>query len=189
MKEAGFPPGVLNTVPALGAVGGAAISAHPDIDKVAFTGSTVTGRKIMEAAAKSNLKKVSLELGGKSPNIVFASADIEQAANWAALGIFYNTGQDCTAGSRVYVQDTIYDKFVEVLVRKAKECIVGDGFDEKVSAGPLVSKTQYEKVLGYIESGKSEGAKVVVGGERKSGKGFFLDPTSAASPFSCLLPS
>ncbi|KAF7983872.1 hypothetical protein HWV62_18210 [Athelia sp. TMB] len=177
VKEAGFPPGVLNTVPALGAVGGAAISAHPDIDKVAFTGSTVTGRKIMEAAAKSNLKKVSLELGGKSPNIVFASADIEQAANWAALGIFYNTGQDCTAGSRVYVQDTIYDKFVETLVRKAKECIVGDGFDEKVSAGPLVSKTQYEKVLGYIESGKSEGAKVVVGGERKGGKGFFLDPT------------
>ncbi|KZP05880.1 NAD-aldehyde dehydrogenase [Athelia psychrophila] len=177
VKEAGFPPGVVNTVPSLGSVGGAAISAHPDIDKVAFTGSTVTGRKIMESAARSNLKKVSLELGGKSPNIVFASADIEQAANWAALGIFYNTGQDCSAGSRVYVQDTIYDEFLAVLVRKAKECLVGDGFDAKFSAGPLVSKLQYEKVHGYIESGKSEGAKVAVGGTRREGKGYFLDPT------------
>jgi aldehyde dehydrogenase (NAD+) len=177
VREAGFPPGVLNTVPSLGPVGGAALAAHPDVDKVAFTGSTITGRKIMEAASKSNLKKVSLELGGKSPHIVFESADLDQAANWAALGILYNTGQDCTAGSRVYVQDTIYDKFVALLVGKVKELVVGDGFDEKTTAGPVVSKTQYDKVYGYIEAGRKEGAKVILGGEKRPGKGFFVDPT------------
>jgi len=120
---------------------------------------------------------VSLELGGKSPHIVFESADLDQAANWAALGILYNTGQDCTAGSRLYVQDTIYDKFVALLVSKAKELVVGDGFEEKTTAGPVVSKTQYDKVHGYIEAGKKEGAKVILGGEKRSGKGFFVDPT------------
>ena len=147
----------MNTIPSLGSVGGAALSAHMGVDKVAFTGSTVTGRKVMEAAAKSNLKKVerilisqtmsinmivlkvSLELGGKSPHIVFESADLDQAANWACLGILYNTGQDCTAGSRLYVQDTIYDKFVSLLVSKAKELVIGDGFDEKSGGGPVVS--------------------------------------------------
>jgi aldehyde dehydrogenase (NAD+) len=135
------------------------LAAHKGVDKVAFTGSTITGRKVMEAAAKSNLKKVSLELGGKSPHLVFESANIEQgtamihlnssryltyimnfllAANWAALGILYNTGQDCTAGSRLYVQDTIYDKFVTTLAAKAKELIIGDGFDEKSGGGPVV---------------------------------------------------
>ncbi|KIM90700.1 hypothetical protein PILCRDRAFT_973 [Piloderma croceum F 1598] len=186
VKEAGFPPGVLNTVPSLGPVGGAALSEHQNVDKVAFTGSTITGRKIMEAASKSNLKKaclhtipvvISLELGGKSPHLIFESADLDQAANWAALGILYNTGQDCTAGSRVYVQDTIYDKFVALLVSKAKELVVGDGFDPKTTAGPVVSKAQYDRVYGYIESGKKEGAKVILGGEKRSGKGFFIDPT------------
>lgn len=119
-----------------------------------------------------------MELGGKSPHIVFESADLDQAANWAALGILYNTGQDCTAGSRVYVQDTIYDKFVALLVSKAKELVVGDGFDENTTAGPVVSKTQYDKVLSYIEAGKQEGAEAVLGGEKRSGKGFFIDPTS-----------
>ncbi|KAG2077513.1 aldehyde dehydrogenase [Suillus decipiens] len=175
--EAGFPPGVVNTIPSLGSVGGAALSAHMGVDKVAFTGSTVTGRKVMEAAAKSNLKKVSLELGGKSPQLVFESADLEQAANWACLGILYNTGQDCTAGSRLYVQDTIYDKFVSLLVSKAKELVIGDGFDEKSGGGPLVSKTQFDKVWGYIESGQAQGAKVALGAQKRPGKGFFVDPT------------
>ncbi|KAL5508448.1 hypothetical protein ACEPAH_6067 [Sanghuangporus vaninii] len=177
VKEAGFPPGVINTVPSLGSIGGAALASHPDVDKVAFTGSTVTGRKIMEAAAKSNLKKVSLELGGKSPHIIFESADLEQAANWAALGILYNNGQDCTAGSRVYVQDTVYDKFMALLVEKAKTLVVSHGFDERASAGPVVSKTQYERVWNYIESGKSEGAKVVFGGEKRKERGYWVDPT------------
>ncbi|KAI6152001.1 Aldehyde/histidinol dehydrogenase [Pisolithus tinctorius] len=159
IAEAGFPPGVVNTVPSLGPIGGAALSHHMDVDKVAFTGSTLTGRKIMEAAAKSNLKKVSLELGGKSPHIIFESANLDQAANWACLGILYNTGQDCTAGSRLYVQDTIYDKFLALLVDKAKQLVIGDGFDEKSGGGPVVSKAQYDKIWSYIESGKSHWGK------------------------------
>jgi len=177
VKEAGFPPGVVNTVPSLGGVGGAALSSHMDVDKVAFTGSTITGRKIMEAAARSNLKKVSLELGGKSPNIVFESADLEQAATWAALGILYNTGQDCTAGSRVYVQDSVYDKFMDLLIEKVKSTPTGDGFEEAVTNGPIISKAQFDKVWNYIESGKQEGAKVLVGGDRRAGRGYFVDPT------------
>ncbi|KAI9001137.1 NAD-aldehyde dehydrogenase [Trametes punicea] len=160
--EAGFPPGVVNTVPSLGSVGGAALAAHMDVDKVAFTGSTVTGRKIMDAAAKSNLKKLSLELGGKSPHIVFESADLDQAANWAGLGILYNTGQDCTAGSRLFVQDTVYDKFVQLLVEKFKQLKISSGFDEDAGAGPVVSKTQYDKIFSYIEAGK-QGARVILG--------------------------
>jgi aldehyde dehydrogenase (NAD+) len=175
--EAGFPPGVVNTVPSLGSVGGAALAAHKDVDKIAFTGSTITGRKIMTAAAESNLKKVSLELGGKSPHLVFESADLDQAANWAALGILYNTGQDCTAGSRVYVQDTVYDKFLAILVGKANELVVSDGFDETAGGGPVVSKVQYDKIWSYIESGKAEGAKLAVGGVKRSEKGYFVDPT------------
>ncbi|KAJ3999517.1 aldehyde dehydrogenase domain-containing protein [Lentinula boryana] len=175
--EAGFPPGVINTVPSLGSVGGAALAAHTDVDKIAFTGSTITGRKIMEAAAKSNLKKVSLELGGKSPQLIFESADLQQAAAWAALGICYNTGQDCTAGSRVYVQDSVYDKFIDVLVSTVKEIVIGDGFDNKTGGGPLISKAQFDRVWGYIDAGKAEGAKVVLGGERRNTKGYFVDPT------------
>jgi len=131
----------------------------------------------MEAAAKSNLKKVSLELGGKSPHIVFESADLDQAANWAALGICYNSGQDCTAGSRLYVQDSIYDKFIDILVSKVKQHKTGDAFDETVSGGPLVSQTQYDRVMSYIESGKQEGATVVCGGTTREGKGYFVEPT------------
>ncbi|VDB85362.1 unnamed protein product [Peniophora sp. CBMAI 1063] len=154
--EAGFPPGVINTIPSLGSVGGAALAAHKDVDKVAFTGSTITGRRIMEAAAKSNLKK---------------------AANWAAMGILYNTGQDCTAGSRVYVQNSIYNEFAAILKRKAAELVIGDGFDEKSGGGPVVSKAQYDRVWGYIESGKREGAKILLGGEKREGKGFWVDAT------------
>ncbi|KAF8974222.1 aldehyde dehydrogenase domain-containing protein [Flammula alnicola] len=179
IKEAGFPPGVVNTVPSLGHVGGAALASHLDVDKVAFTGSTITGRKIMEAAAKSNLKKASehIQLGGKSPHLIFESADLDQAANWAALGICYNTGQDCTAGSRLYVQESIYDKFVNLLVDKVKSQVIGDGFDEKTGGGPVVSKGQYDRVWSYIEAGKEAGAKVVLGGEKRAGKGYWVDPT------------
>ncbi|KAJ6509903.1 NAD-aldehyde dehydrogenase [Mycena vitilis] len=177
VKEAGFPPGVLNTVPSAGSVGGAALASHHDVSKVAFTGSTVTGRKIMEAAAKSNLKKVTLELGGKSPHIIFESCDLDQAANWAALGICYNSGQDCSAGSRIYVQESIHDKFVELLVSKVKELVYGNGLDAKSHGGPVVSKIQYDRVWSYIEAGKQEGANVAVGGTKRTGKGFFVDPT------------
>ncbi|KAI9507718.1 NAD-aldehyde dehydrogenase [Russula earlei] len=177
VKEAGFPPGVVNTIPSLGHVGGAALAVHQGVDKVAFTGSTLTGRKVMEAAAKSNLKKVSLELGGKSPHLIFESANLEQAANWAVLGVLYNTGQDCTAGSRLYVQDTIYDKFVTILAAKAKEHSIGDGFDEKSGGGPVVSKTQYDRVWNYIELGKKEGANCIVGGEKRTTPGYWVDAT------------
>lgn len=177
IAEAGFPPGVVNTIPSLGPVGGAALANHMDVDKVAFTGSTLTGRKIMEAAAKSNLKKVSLELGGKSPHLIFASADLDQAANWACLGILFNTGQDCTAGSRLYVEDSVHDEFVALLIQKAKQLAIGDGFDEKSGGGPVVSKVQYDKIWSYIESGKAQGAKLVLGGQKRPGKGFFVDPT------------
>ncbi|EJT97662.1 NAD-aldehyde dehydrogenase [Dacryopinax primogenitus] len=175
--EAGFPPGVLNCVPGYGAVAGHALTYHLDVDKVAFTGSTITGRKIMEAAAKSNLKKVTLELGGKSPNLIFESADLDQAANWCLLGITYNMGQDCTAGSRVYVQDTVYDKFIQLLVKKFEQVKVGNPYDEKTFNGPLVSKGQFEKVLGFIEEGKKAGAKVLTGGGREGTKGYFVKPT------------
>ncbi|KAJ3511924.1 hypothetical protein NLJ89_g3816 [Agrocybe chaxingu] len=168
VKEAGFPPGVINTVPSLGQVGGAALSAHMDVDKVAFTGSTVTGRKIMEAAAKSNLKKA------RSEN---ALALCNPTASWAALGICYNSGQDCTAGSRVYVQESVYDKFLELLVAKVKAQIIGDGLDDQTGGGPVVSKTQYDRVWGYIESGKQEGAVPILGGVKREGKGYYVDPT------------
>ncbi|KAI6035288.1 Aldehyde/histidinol dehydrogenase [Pisolithus orientalis] len=176
IAEAGFPPGVVNTVPSLGPIGGAALSHHMDVDKVAFTGSTLTGRKIMEAAAKSNLKKAChiRELGGKSPHIIFESANLDQAANWACLGILYNTGQDCTAGSRLYVQDTIYDKFLALLVDKAKQLVIGDGFDEKSGGGPVRNMTRYGATS---RVGRSHGARLVLGGEKRHGKGFFVDPT------------
>lgn len=182
--EAGFPPGVINVVNGLGAVTGNAISNHMDIDKIAFTGSTVTGRKIMEAAAKSNLKKVTLELGGKSPVVVFDSVDIDQAANWTCMAILFNHGQDCCAGSRLFVQDTIYDEFMKVLKRKVEEIVIGDPSDIKTFMGPLVSKLQYDKVRKYIKLGSEEGATVLSGGEEKLAhldakfkNGFFVPPT------------
>ncbi|GAA5918864.1 hypothetical protein JCM6882_002441 [Rhodosporidiobolus microsporus] len=175
--EAGFPAGVVNTLPGLGSVTGAAISSHMDIDKVAFTGSVVTGRRIMAAAAASNLKKVTLELGGKSPSIIFDSADLEQAAAWSALGIYYNSGQDCSAGSRLFVHEAVYDKFMPILIRHAEACAIGDPWDEKTSFGPLISEAQRDKVLAYIESGVAEGAKVATGGKEWGNKGFFVEPT------------
>ncbi|KAK6955188.1 Aldehyde dehydrogenase [Daldinia eschscholtzii] len=177
VKEAGFPPGVLNIISGFGKVAGAAISSHMDIDKVAFTGSTVVGRAIMKAAAASNLKKVTLELGGKSPNIVFDDADIEQAISWVNFGIYYNHGQCCCAGSRVYVQEGIYDKFIAAFKKRAEQNSVGDPFDEGTFQGPQVSKLQYDRIMGYIEEGKKGGATLETGGERHGEKGYFIKPT------------
>ncbi|WWC88912.1 uncharacterized protein L201_003827 [Kwoniella dendrophila CBS 6074] len=181
-KEAGIPAGVINTLPGLGSTTGDAISRHMDIDKVAFTGSVATGRKISIAAAESNLKKVTLELGGKSPSMIFNSADIEEAASWVAMGIWFNSGQDCTASSRLYVQEEIYDSFIHALTAKAKACAIGQPSDEFTSFGPLISETQRDKVLAYIESGRSEGARVITGGQKweKSNGGYWVEPTILA---------
>jgi len=177
VKEAGFPPGALNVLSGFGKVAGAALSSHMDVDKVAFTGSTLVGRAIMKAAAASNLKKVTLELGGKSPNIVFNDADIEQAISWVNFGIYFNHGQCCCAGSRIYVQEGIYDKFIQRFRERAAQNAVGDPFKEDTFQGPQVSQLQYDRIMGYIKEGKEEGATVEVGGERHGDKGYFIQPT------------
>ncbi|KAF4123656.1 aldehyde dehydrogenase (NAD+) [Geosmithia morbida] len=177
VKEAGFPPGVFNVVSGFGRVAGSALSYHMDVDKIAFTGSTVVGRTILKAAAESNLKKVTLELGGKSPNIVFNDADIEQAISWVNFGIFYNHGQCCCAGTRIFVQEGIYDKFLEAFKKRSQQNKVGDPFNEETFQGPQVSQLQYDRIMGYIETGKKEGAKVEVGGERHGNVGYFIKPT------------
>ncbi|KAI9795396.1 MAG: aldehyde dehydrogenase (NAD(P)(+)) ald5 [Piccolia ochrophora] len=177
IKEAGFPPGVINVISGFGKIAGAALSAHMDVDKVAFTGSTVVGRQIMKAAASSNLKKVTLELGGKSPNIVFNDADIDNAISWVNFGIFFNHGQCCCAGSRIYVQEGIYDKFVEKFRERAIANKVGDPFQQDTFQGPQVSQLQFDRIMGYIEHGKKEGAKVETGGERHGEEGYFIQPT------------
>ncbi|KAJ7902052.1 aldehyde dehydrogenase domain-containing protein [Mycena olivaceomarginata] len=164
IKEAGYPPGVVNVVTGYG-------------HTVAFTGSTLVGRKIMAAAAASNLKNITLELGGKSPNIIFDDADLEQAVNWAAHGIFWNHGQACCAGSRVYVQAGIYDEFLRRFTEKTKKINVGDPFAPGVDQGPQVSQQQYDRIMGYIESGKKDGATVHTGGNRHATEGFFIEPT------------
>lgn len=177
VKEAGFPPGVLNIISGFGKVAGAAISSHMGIDKVAFTGSTIVGRTIMKAAASSNLKKVTLELGGKSPNIVFNDADIEKAISWVNFGIYYNHGQCCCAGSRIYVQEGIYDKFIEAFKQRAQSNKVGDPFAEDTFQGPQVSQLQYDRIMEYIKIGKEEGATLETGGARHGEKGYFIQPT------------
>jgi aldehyde dehydrogenase (NAD+) len=177
IKEAGFPPGVINIISGFGKVAGAAISSHMDIDKVAFTGSTVVGRQIMKAAAGSNLKKVTLELGGKSPNIIFDDADIDNAISWVNFGIFFNHGQCCCAGSRVYVQEGIYDKFIQRFKERATKNVVGDPFAADTFQGPQVSQLQFDRIMSYIEHGKAAGATVETGGKRKGTKGYFIEPT------------
>jgi aldehyde dehydrogenase (NAD+) len=175
--EAGFPPGVVNILPGYGPTAGGAIAYHPDVDKVAFTGSTEVGHLIMEASAKSNLKRVTLELGGKSPNIVFADADMDQAIEGSHFALFFNQGQCCCAGSRLFVEEKCYDEFVEKSVARAKKRTVGDPFDSNTEQGPQVDQTQFDKVMGYIESGKQEGATLLAGGGRVGDKGFFIAPT------------
>lgn len=177
IEEAGFPAGVFNLISGFGKTAGAALASHMDVDKVAFTGSTPVGRQIMKAAAASNLKKVTLELGGKSPNIVFDDADIEEAIHWVNFGIYFNHGQCCCAGSRIFVQEGIYDKFVETFKKRAQENKVGDPFSDDTFQGPQVSQLQYDRIMGYIKAGKEEGAKVETGGERHGDKGYFIQPT------------
>src|SRR5580704_13645060 len=175
--EAGFPEGVVNILPGYGPTAGAAIARHMDVDKVAFTGSTEVGHLIMRAAADSNLKRVTLELGGKSPNIVFADTDLDEAVEGAHFGLFFNHGQCCCAGSRVFVEEKIYDQFVEKSGIRAQNRTVGDPFDPKTEQGPQVDDAQFEKVMSYIDSGRSEGAKLVCGGDRVGDKGYFIQPT------------
>lgn len=180
MEKVGYPKGVVNLVMGTGATVGNELSESLDVDKVAFTGGIVTGRKIMQAAT-SNMKGISLELGGKSPNIIFADADFETAVDYGLYGMFYNQGEVCSAGSRILVEDTIYDKYLDALIEGAKKIKIGNGLDEGVKMGPLVSEAHMNKVLKYIEIGKEEGAKIALGGNRimKPGyeKGFFVEPT------------
>jgi aldehyde dehydrogenase (NAD+) len=175
--EAGFPPGVVNLLPGYGPTAGAAIARHMDVDKVAFTGSTEVGHLIMEASAKSNLKRVTLELGGKSPNIVFADADMDQAIEGAHFALFFNQGQCCCAGSRLFVEEKAYDEFVERSAARARRRTVGDPFDASTEQGPQVDQDQYNKVMHYIERGKKEGARLVCGGNRVGDRGYFIEPT------------
>jgi aldehyde dehydrogenase (NAD+) len=175
--EAGIPEGVVNIVTGFGETAGAAIASHPDIDKVAFTGSTAVGKEIVKAAA-GNLKRVSLELGGKSPNIIFADADMEAAVRGSAAGIFANQGEVCCAASRMFVQEKIYEKFAQGLTDSASKIRLGNPFAAGTTMGPLVSKEQHERVLGYLNAGKQEGAKARIGGDRgPQERGYFVQPT------------
>ncbi|XP_050598950.1 aldehyde dehydrogenase 1A1 isoform X2 [Bombus affinis] len=176
-KEAGFPPGVINVITGYGPTAGAAIAEHPGIQKVAFTGSTEVGRLIMAASAKSNLKRVSLELGGKSPLVIFDDVDIEKAAEIAYNAIFANHGQNCCAGSRTFVHTKIYDQFVAHAKQLALKTKVGDPFDAETQQGPQIDQEMFDKVLGLIKSGKEEGAVLEVGGERHGNVGYFIKPT------------
>ncbi|XP_033730813.1 retinal dehydrogenase 1-like, partial [Pecten maximus] len=174
---AGFPAGVVNIVPGYGPTAGAAIAEHMEVDKVAFTGSTEVGKLVMQAAGRSNLKRVSLELGGKSPLIIFADSDIDAAVYWAHAGIMNNHGQNCCAGSRTLVEESIYDEFVEKSKQMAEFRSVGDPFEESTQQGPQVDEEQFDKILSYVEAGKAEGAKLEFGGERHGDKGYFVKPT------------
>jgi aldehyde dehydrogenase (NAD+) len=175
--EAGFPEGVVNMLPGYGPTAGAAIANHMDIDKVAFTGSTEVGKIVMKAAASSNLKRVSLELGGKSPNIVFADADMDQAVEGCHFALFFNQGQCCCAGSRLFVEAKCYDEFVERSIARAQKRKVGDPFDPETEQGPQIDEDQFDKIMGYIDVGKKEGATLLQGGKRVGSKGYFIEPT------------
>ena len=178
--EAGVPPGVINVVPGYGATAGAALAAHPGVDKMSFTGSDVTGRKIVQASA-GNLKRLSLELGGKSPHLIFADADLDKAAPAAAVAAFGNSGQVCSAGTRLFVERSIAADFAEAVAKAAAKMRIGNGMDETTDLGPLVSARQLARVTGYLDSARREGASFVCGGARLTGEswdaGFFVPPT------------
>jgi len=174
--EAGFPPGVLNVVPGFGKTAGAALVDHPDVDKITFTGSPGVGREILRGSA-GNLKRVTLELGGKSANIIFPDADLDAATRAAASGIFFNSGQVCSAGSRILAHADVYDEVVARLVARAKSVRMGDPLDSSTAMGPLVSATQMKRVLDYINVGVREGASLAAGGARSGTKGYFVEPT------------
>lgn len=174
--EAGFPAGVVNIVPGFGETAGAALVAHPGVDKIAFTGEGRTAQIIMKSAAET-LKRITFELGGKSPNIVFADADLDAAIEGAVLGLYLNQGQCCCAGSRLFVQESVYDQFVDRLASKVNDRKLGDPFDPATQQGPQVDKAQFDKILSYIAKGREQGARCVAGGERHGDKGFFIKPT------------
>jgi acyl-CoA reductase-like NAD-dependent aldehyde dehydrogenase len=180
LLEAGLPPGTVNILTGFGETAGAAITEHPGVAGVAFTGSTAVGREIVRASA-GNLKRTALELGGKSPNVVFADADIDAAVAGAAHAIFYNMGQDCAAGSRLFVQDAVYDDIVSGISARASALRLGPGLEEGVDQGPLVSREQLDRVTGYLQSGRGEGAVAVVGGDRpddpRLSRGYYVQPT------------
>lgn len=176
LREAGLPAGVVNIVTGFGETAGAALAEHPQVDKVSFTGSTAVGKSIIHAST-GNLKRVSLELGGKSPTVIFEDADLDKAIPAAAAGIFNNSGQVCAAGSRLFVHENIADQVIEGIVQRAKTLRVGAGLSQGTEMGPLVSQEQLDRVLGYIASGTGEGASIAVGGERNEGRGYFLQPT------------
>jgi phenylacetaldehyde dehydrogenase len=176
LLEAGVPPGVVNIVPGFGETAGAALAAHPGVDKLAFTGSTEVGRLIVQAASR-DLKKVSLELGGKSPNIILDDADLDLAIPGATAAIFFNHGQCCNAGSRLFVQKRIFDEVVDGIAARAKTIKLGHGLMEDTEMGPLVSRVQYERVTGYLASGRKEGARALCGGDGLGGTGYFVPPT------------
>src|SRR5712692_3337766 len=176
LTEAGLPDGVVNVITGFGPGAGSSIAEHPAIDKVAFTGSTEVGKIILKASA-GNLKKVSLELGGKAPNIIFPDADLDQAVPTAMMGVFFNSGQVCCAGTRIFVQRDKYDEVVGKLANFSKGVTMGDPFDQKSTIGPLVSREQFDRVKSYLDVGKKEGAKVAAGGEAGTGKGYFVNPT------------
>ncbi|KAJ4768379.1 aldehyde dehydrogenase 2C4 [Rhynchospora pubera] len=176
-KEAGIPDGALNVVNGFGPTAGAALTSHMDVDNISFTGSPEIGSVIMQSAATSNLKTVSLELGGKSPMIIFDDANLDMAVGLASAAVFFNKGEICVAGSRVYVQEGIYDEFVKKVIEVAKGWVVGDPFDPKVNMGPQVDKVQYERVLKYIEYGKRDGATLLTGGKPCGEKGYYIEPT------------
>jgi phenylacetaldehyde dehydrogenase len=175
-EEAGFPKGVVNVVPGFGETAGAALAAHNGVDKVAFTGSTEVGKLIVKAAA-GNLKKVTLELGGKSPNVVFADSDVEAATAGAASAIFFNHGQCCCAGSRLFVEQKIFDRVVEGVASAAKKINIAPGMDPQCQMGPLVSQEKFDRVTGFLKSGREQGANVVTGGKRFGDTGYFVEPT------------
>ncbi|MFO0837998.1 MAG: aldehyde dehydrogenase family protein [Phycisphaerae bacterium] len=177
LMEAGFPPGVVNIVPGFGPTAGQAAARHMDVDKVAFTGSTEVGHLVMKYAAESNLKRVTLELGGKSPNIVFADTDVDAAVEGAYFGLFFNQGQCCVAGSRLFVEERIHDEFAAKIVEKARGKRVGDPFARETAQGPQVDKEQFQKVMGFIDAGRKEGANLAHGGNRVGQKGYFIEPT------------
>ncbi|MFD0849035.1 aldehyde dehydrogenase family protein [Sphingosinicella xenopeptidilytica] len=176
LMEAGIPAGVVNIVPGFGETAGAALAAHPDVNKVAFTGSTEVGKLIVQAAAR-DLKRVSLELGGKSPNIILADADIDAAIAGSTAAIFFNHGQCCNAGSRLYVQEKVFDRVVEGIAAAAGKIKLGCGLDDDTEMGPLVSDVQFDRVSGFLRSGKEQGARALCGGEALEGAGYYVKPT------------
>eukprot|EP00993_Chasmostoma_nieuportense_P000071 NODE_1065_length_1677_cov_80.633548_g1000_i0.p1 GENE.NODE_1065_length_1677_cov_80.633548_g1000_i0~~NODE_1065_length_1677_cov_80.633548_g1000_i0.p1 ORF type:complete len:505 (+),score=89.20 NODE_1065_length_1677_cov_80.633548_g1000_i0:42-1517(+) len=176
-QEVGLPAGVLNIVSGFGPEAGSPLAAHMDVHKIAFTGSAPTGKKVMALAAESNLKKVTLELGGKSPNIIFDDADLDVAVKWATMGIYFNHGQVCCAGSRIYVQEGIYDEFIKRFVAHTASIKVGDQFDDSTNQGPQVDDLQLQRILGFMDTARQEGVTVQCGGKRMGDKGYYMAPT------------